>query len=288
MVADIHALTTEYADTRGLSASSFEIVKDWLAAGIDPAKTVIFRQSDVPEHSELHLYLSMITPLGWLTRCPTYKEQMRELKEKDLHTYGFLGYPLLQAADILLYKATAVPVGEDQLPHIEFTREVARRFNSLYGGGVDIFPEPKSLVTESPRIPGVDGRKMSKSYGNAIFLDDEPEVLRKKINSMFTDPEKIKIDDKGHPDGCIVFAFHKILNPQSHIRHQECREGKIGCVKCKKELLGFMETALAPIREKRRKISNSDIAGILSAGARRASEVAVSVVNEVKKAMGLA
>jgi len=289
MVADIHALTTEYADTKNISSLSLEIVKDWLASGIEPSNAVIFRQSDVSEHAELHLYLSMITPLGWLTRCPTYKEQMKELKDKDLHTYGFLGYPLLQASDILIYKATAVPVGEDQLPHIEFTREVARRFNTLYGkSSGDIFPEPKSLITNSPRIPGTDGRKMSKSYNNAIYLDDEPAILRKKINSMFTDPVKIRKDDKGHPDGCVVFAFHKILNPSdSQIRYEECRMGKIGCVSCKNQLFELFDSVLSPIRQKRKSISDKDVTEILIDGAVRAKKLAGSVIRDVKKAIGL-
>jgi len=289
MVADIHALTTEYAAPASLYNLSLEVVKDWLASGIEPDRAVIFRQSDIPEHAELHLYLSMITPLGWLSGCPTYKDQIKELKDRDLHTYGFLGYPLLQASDILLYKATAVPVGEDQLPHIEMTRQVARKFNSLYGGEKGIFPEPKSLITRYPKVPGADGRKMSKSYGNAIYLDDESEVLRKKINSMFTDPEKIKIDDKGHPDGCVVFAFHKILAPGQYAtcRHEECRLGRIGCVRCKKELLEFFDSTLAPIREKRRRISDGDAAEILKKGASEAAETAVPTIKEVKKAMGL-
>ncbi len=288
MVADIHALTTEYERPDAIAAASIEIVKDWLASGMDPRKSVIFRQSDVTEHSELHLLLSMITPLGWLERCPSYKEQLRELAGRDLHTYGFLGYPLLQAADILVYKATAVPVGEDQLPHIELTREIARRFNSLYAGNKPVFPEPKSIVTPSPKVPGTDGRKMSKSYGNAIELCDEPPVLKKRVNSMFTDPVKIKIDDKGHPDACVVFAFNKLLNPSvSASREISCRNGETGCVECKRELLALLDGLLLPIRDKRKTIKNSDAADVLSAGAVKARAAAAIVLEEAKRVMGL-
>lgn len=287
MIADIHALTTEYENPSAISKNSLEVVKDWLACGITPEKSVIFRQSDVAAHAELHLYLSMITPLGWLSRCPTYKEQIKELKEKDLHTYGFLGYPLLQAADILVYKATAVPVGEDQLPHIEMTREIARRFNSLYRRSSPLFPETKSLVTEVPKVSGIDGRKMSKSYNNCIFLTDDRVILDKKIKAMFTSPKKIKVDDPGDPAGCVVFSFHKILNPAAEKRKEECTKGKIGCVACKKELLDFLDSMLSPIREKRKKISDGEAGKILSAGSQKAKAVASHTVDEVKKIMGL-
>lgn len=287
MVADIHALTTEYENPSELNKNSFEVVRDWLASGIDPEKSIIFRQSDVSAHGELHLYLSMITPLSWLSRCPTYKEQIRELKEKDLHTYGFLGYPLLQAADILVYKATDVPVGEDQLPHIEMTREIARRFNSLYSKDSSALPEPKALITKVPKVLGTDGRKMSKSYNNAIYLADEKEILTKKVNSMFTDPQKIKIDDKGHPDGCVVFSYHRILNQRYQSREKECRDGNIGCVACKKELRELLEQTLKPIRSKRKEIDDKYILKILENGKKFASKVADKTLAEVKELMGI-
>ncbi|MDI6757429.1 MAG: tryptophan--tRNA ligase [Endomicrobiia bacterium] len=288
MVADIHALTTEYERPDAIQAASVEMVKDWLASGINPDVAVIFRQSDVPEHAQLHLLLSMITPLGWLERCPSYKEQLRELNGRELHTYGFLGYPLLQAADILVYKATAVPVGEDQLPHIELTRELARRFNSLYSPTRPVFPEPKSLVTQSPKVPGTDARKMSKSYDNAINIGAGPAELKKRVNSMFTDPVKIKIDDKGHPEGCVAFAFCKLLKPDGAAsREALCRSGAIGCVACKKELLELLDGLLSPIREERKKIKDSDALAVLADGALKARQEASVVVEETKKAMGL-
>jgi tryptophanyl-tRNA synthetase len=237
------------------------------------------------EHAQLHLYLSMTTPLGWLSRCPTYKEQLKELKEKDIHTYGFLGYPLLQAADILIYKATAVPVGEDQLPHIELTREIARRFNSLYCKEKPLFPEPQPLLTHIPKIPGTDGRKMSKSYNNAIYLSDERALLEQKIMTMFTSPEKIKIDDPGDPSGCVVFAFHEILDDETSARKTMCKSGKLGCVTCKKELLKYLDLKLAPLREKRKKITDSEIEKTLSLGADRASSSAKHTIKAVKSAM---
>ncbi len=276
MVADIHALTTEYEKPTQLAVNSIDI---------DAEKSVIFKQSDIPQHAELHLYLSMITPLGWLSRCPTYKEQIKELKEKDLHTYGFLGYPLLQAADIMIYRATAVPVGEDQLPHIELTREVARRFNSLYCKESPLFPEPKSLVTKVPKVPGTDGRKMSKSYNNAVLISDERKTLEQKIKTMFTSPKKIKVDDPGEPEGCVVFAFHSILGFDSAQRAAACRAGKLGCVACKKELLDVMDRKLSPIREKRKKITDSEVKKILTDGALRASSAAQTTLEAVKSAM---
>src|SRR5262245_15914061 len=207
MVAAWHALTSEYANTENLESNVWEMVLDWLSAGLDPARCTIFRQSWVHQHAELHLIFSMMTPLSWLERVPTYKEQMQEMKNRDLSTYGFLGYPLLQAADILLYKANRVPVGEDQLAHLEFSREVARRFNHIYG---KVFPEPQSLLTKTPKVPGTDGRKMSKSYDNAVLLSDSKEVAAAKVKTMFTDPKKIRIDDKGNPFGCVVYATHTL------------------------------------------------------------------------------
>ncbi|MFH1368828.1 MAG: tryptophan--tRNA ligase [Elusimicrobiota bacterium] len=286
MVADWHALTTDYADTAGIIPNTREMIIDWLAAGLDPKKSVIFRQSDVIEHAELNLLLSMVTPLGWLFRCPTYKEQLQELKDKDLHNLGFLGYPVLQAADIMIYKANAVPVGEDQLPHIELTREICRRFNNLYG---EVFPEPQGLVTKFARVPGIDGRKMSKSYGNAIDMDEEPEGIKKKIQQMFTDPQKIRANDKGHPEGCVVFAFHSIFNPACGAREKECKEGATGCVACKKELMQLMIDGLAPLREKRNKIASDKnlVDDVLEDGRKRALTAARQTMQETRKAVKL-
>ena len=286
MVADWHALTTDFADTSGIIPSTREMVIDWLTAGLDPKKSVIFRQSDVIEHAELHLLLSMITPLGWLFRCPSYKEQLKELKDKDLHNFGFLGYPVLQAADIMIYKANAVPVGEDQLPHVELTREICRRFNNFYG---EVFPEPQGLVTKFARVPGIDGRKMSKSYGNAISLDEEPENIKKKVQQMFTDPQKIRANDPGHPEGCVVFAFHGIFNTNCAAREKECKAASIGCVACKKELMQLVIDGLAPLREKRIKIASDKnlVDDVLEEGRKKALETARATMEQVRRAIKL-
>jgi tryptophanyl-tRNA synthetase len=286
MVADWHALTTDYENPSKIRFNTAEMVLDWLAAGLDPARCVIFRQSDIPQHAELALALSMITPLGWLERNPTYKEQLRELEGRDVSTYGFLGYPVLQAADILLYQADAVPVGEDQLPHLELSREIARRFNRLYGS---LFAEPQALLTESPKIPGIDARKMSKSYGNTIELADPPEVLTKKIQQMFTDPTKIRATDKGHPEGCVVCAFHRLFNPDWTAQEAECREGRVGCVTRKKQLAQILTEALAPIRDKREEFShpNNLVESVLKEGAEKARPIAQETLRRVKNAMGL-
>lgn len=285
MVADLHALTTGYEDTSGIAASTEDMVLDWLAAGLDPEKSVIFVQSRVPEHSELALLLSMITPLGWLERIPTYKEQLREITGREITTHGFLGYPVLQAADILLYKAQAVPVGEDQLSHLELTQEIARRFNRLYGA---VFPEPKAILGKAPKVPGLDGRKMSKSYGNAVELSDAPDVLWKKIQQMYTDPRKTKADSPGHPEGCVVFALHKIYNPDATAREQECRDGRIGCVACKKHLLSLLEP-LQAIQECRAALARKPglVRDVLEEGSRRARAVAQATLAEAQAAMGL-
>ncbi len=248
MVADWHALTSEYGDTSGVEASVWDMVLDWLACGLDPAQCVIFRQSWVPQHAELHLLLSMMTPLSWLERVPTYKEQMQEMKNRDLSTYGFLGYPLLQSADILLYKAKRVPVGEDQLAHLELTREVARRFNHLYG---NVFPEPQALLSKSPKVPGTDGRKMSKSYNNAVLLSDSKEEITAKVKTMYTDPKKIRVDDKGHPEGCVVCATHTLYTPEFKEIESRCKAGTIGCVACKNRLIETLNAGLEPIRAER-------------------------------------
>ncbi|OGS20188.1 MAG: tryptophan--tRNA ligase [Elusimicrobia bacterium RIFOXYA2_FULL_39_19] len=286
MVADLHALTTEYANTGNLKDNTQEMVLDWLACGLDPQKSVIFRQSDIKEHSELHMVLSMITPLGWLFRCPTYKEQLKEIKDKDIHTYGFLGYPVLQAADILMYKATHVPVGEDQLPHLELTREIARRFNFLYG---EIFPEPKAILSNAPRVPGTDGRKMSKSYNNAICLADTPAEITQKVNQMFTDPQKIRLTDLGHPEGCIVYAFHKFFSENAQETEALCKEGKIGCVADKKELTKNILKILEPVREKREQFAKQKglVDDILAQGRKQAFDYASQVMAEVLKTIKL-
>jgi tryptophanyl-tRNA synthetase len=285
MVADLHALTTEYGNTKGIKQNVYEIVYDWLSCGIDPQKAVVFCQSDVPEHCELHLIFSMITPLGWLYSCPTYKEQLKEQLSKDLKTYGFLGYPVLQAADILLYNAEYVPVGKDQIPHIELTREIARRFNNFYG---NYFVEPQPLLTEAPYIPGIDGRKMSKSYNNCIYLSDSEEEINKKVYQMFTDPNKIRKNDPGNPENCVVLAFHKVFNQEKAKEIESlCREGKLGCVEDKINLAKLLNEILAPIREKRKSFTKEKIDEILIEGRQKASSVAKKTLADVKKLVGI-
>jgi tryptophanyl-tRNA synthetase len=285
MVADLHALTTEYENTKEIKQNVYEIVSGWLSCGIDPQKAVVFCQSDIPEHCELHLIFSMITPLGWLYSCPTYKEQLKEQSAKDLKTYGFLGYPVLQAADILLYNAECVPVGKDQIPHIELTREIARRFNNFYG---NYFVEPQPLLTEAPYIPGIDGRKMSKSYNNCIYLTDDEEEINKKVRQMFTDPNKIRKNDPGNPENCVVLAFHKVFN-QEKVKEIEslCREGKLGCVEDKTNLAKLLNEILAPIREKRKSFTKEKINEILVEGQQKASSVAKKTIADVKKLVGI-
>lgn len=252
-IADWHALTTHYADTSDLLMNVDEMLLDWLAAGLDPGKCVIYRQSAVPEIAELALYFSMITPLAWLERNPTYKEQLQELKAKEIATHGFLGYPVLQAADILSVHADMVPVGEDQLPHLELTREIARRFNYLYTAELK---EPKAYLAKAKRLPGTDGRKMSKSYGNAIFLSDTPEEIQSKVTRMITDPRKIRRDDPGRPEVCNVFALHEEFSGESAASIAvECRAGSLGCVKDKKDLAERLSASLAGFRERRAKLA---------------------------------
>lgn len=287
-VADWHALTSEYKEPGVIRESVGEMVIDWLAVGLDPEKATLFVQSWVKEHAELHLLFSMITPLGWLERNPTYKEQQEELKGKDLGTYGFLGYPVLQAADILIYKAQYVPVGKDQLPHLELCREIARRFNYLYG---ETFPEPQALLAEAPHVPGTDGRKMSKSYNNAIYLSDPPEVIRQKVSVMFTDPQRGRRTDPGRPELCPVFALHRLHSPegtQGEIE-AECRRAGIGCVDCKKILIGNLLENLRPLQERRRELAEKlrDVRGILEEGSRRARAIASETMEEVRRAMAL-
>lgn len=286
MVADWHALTSDYADTKDLKNNSIDMVIDWLTVGINPEKSVIFKQSEVPEHSELFLILSMITPLGWLFRCPTYKEQLKEIQSKDLNNYGFLGYPVLQAADILLYKAQAVPVGEDQLAHLELTREIARRFNNFYG---NVLLEPQALLTKSARVPGLDKRKMSKSYGNSILIAETEDDIVKKVKTMYTDPLRIKATDVGHPEGCVVFAFHEIFNKESENRKQQCMQGCIGCVACKKELIDMISEFTKPMMQKRKDIMSDKAAveKVLEIGSQKAREAAHQTMVEIKKAIKL-
>ncbi len=354
-VADWHMLTTEYADTSELKENTWQMVADWLAAGLDPTKATFFIQSRLPEHAELHLLFSMITPLGWLERVPSYKEQLENIKDRDLHTYGFLGYPLLQAADILMYKANAVPVGEDQVPHVELTREVARRFNLAFGEVVlngegdylpdhpywiglatstgpgaeatgvlsavdkpaaikkafrrtlldtragylnrglgrvrEIFPEPDALLTSAPRLPGTDGRKMSKSYGNAIFLTDAPEVVSKKLAGYMTDPARKRRTDPGDPDVCPVFDLHKIFSAQETIErvNRECRTAEIGCVDCKKLAAGHLNAFLAPIQERRKPYEQNPqrVWDVLEEGTAKARVVAQATMAEVRAAVKL-
>ncbi len=288
MVADWHALTTDYADTSQVKENSLEVAYDWLAAGLDPVKSVIFIQSHVPAHAELHLLLSMITPLGWLERVPTYKEQRDNIKDKDLGTYGFLGYPLLQAADILAYKADAVPVGEDQVAHVELTREVARRFNGFYG---DVFPEPQALLTPAAKLPGTDGRKMSKSYGNTILLADPEPVVRQKLKTMVTDPARVRRSDPGNPDVCPVGDLHKIFSSKETLAkvYDGCRSAGIGCIECKGWAADALVQLLNPIQERRKKFEeNPRLAwDILEDGTRRAAAAAGETMKDVRAAMGM-
>jgi tryptophanyl-tRNA synthetase len=345
-VADWHMLTTGYDNTLSLRQDTWEMVADWLACGLDPAKATFFIQSRLPEHAELHLLFSMVTPLSWLERVPTYKEQLENIKDHDINTYGFLGYPLLQAADILMYKANAVPVGEDQVPHVELTREVARRFNQAFGrlevkkrsaaewkafgegrkeltpppqinpeqfwldryyraslderaellnralGSIEpIFPEPAALLTAAPRLPGTDGRKMSKSYGNAIFLTDGPEVVSKKLSTMVTDPARKRRSDPGDPEKCPVFDLHKIFSAPETIEqvNRECRTAGIGCLDCKKLLAGHLNARLAPIQECRRTYEQSPekVWQVLEEGTDKARKVAQATMAEVRAAVRL-
>ncbi|HUA15820.1 MAG TPA: tryptophan--tRNA ligase [Verrucomicrobiae bacterium] len=290
-VADWHALTTDYADTSRVKENSLEVVLDWLAAGIDPSKSVIFIQSHVPAHAELHLLFSMITPLGWLERVPTYKEQRDNIKDKDLGTYGFLGYPVLQAADILIYRADVVPVGEDQVAHVELTREIARRFNGFYGGSRQIFPEPQALLTPAAKLPGTDGRKMSKSYGNAILLTDPEPVVRQKLKTMVTDPARVRRTDKGNPDVCPVGDLHKIFSDKQTMAkvNEGCRSAAIGCIECKGWAADALVQLLAPMQEKRRKYEEKprDAWDILEAGAAKAGNAAGATMDDVRAAMGM-
>jgi tryptophanyl-tRNA synthetase len=307
VIVDWHALTTDYADPSHLKENVIDVMLDWLAAGLDPEKCVLFIQSHVPAHAELHLLLSMITPLGWLERVPTYKEQKENLKEKDLNTYGFLGYPLLQAADILIYKADVVPVGEDQVAHVELTREIARRFNQFYhrvvrtpnptvtglpmSGPHLVFPEPAALLTPAAKLPGTDGRKMSKSYGNTIMLTDPEPVVRQKLKTMVTDPARVRRSDKGNPDVCPVGDLHKIFSSKETMAkvYEGCRSAGIGCIECKSWAADALVKILNPMQERRKKYADNPRLAwdILEAGSARAREVTDATMDEVRKAMGL-
>ncbi|MDD5237091.1 MAG: tryptophan--tRNA ligase [Candidatus Omnitrophica bacterium] len=283
MVADWHALMSEYENPYQLEKNAYDNVADWLSCGIDPDESVIFIQSEVKEHLDLFMVFSCLTPLGWLERCPTYKEQLREVTGRDLHSYGFLGYPVLQAADILIYKAEKVPVGEDQLPHLEVTREIARRFNSLYKK--EIFPEPEAILTKTPRLVGLDGRKMSKSYNNTIDLSDGEEEVKKKVSSMITDPKRIKLADKGHPEVCTVYSYYETFLPE---RKEEvrswCANAKLGCTDCKKELARAILGILKPIHEKRAELLKDKLKlrKILDQGRDKAAELAGQTRREIK------
>jgi len=357
-VADWHALTTGYEDTAAFKANCREVVIDWLGAGLDPAACTIFVQSRVPEHAELHLILSMVTPVSWLERVPTYKDQMEQLKDKDLSTYGFLGYPLLQSADILMYRPQYVPVGEDQVAHVEITREIARRFNKvcgrepdsvarvegavkrlgaadaaqyadlrrqyqehgntealararalveagsglsaedrerllgdLAGGGRTILPEPEALLTRSPKVPGLDGRKMSKSYDNTIRLREDPASVERKLKAMQTDPARVRRSDPGDPEKCPVWDLHKIYSSQDTQAwvQKGCRSAGIGCLECKKPLIDSVLAELAPIRERARayEADPGRVAEILDAGCKRARAAARETMQDVRAAVGL-
>jgi tryptophanyl-tRNA synthetase len=287
-VVDWHALTTDYADPSAVKQNVLEVAIDWLSCGLSPDKSTLFIQSLVPEHAELHLILSMTTPLPWLERVPSYKEQQQNIQDKDLGTYGFLGYPLLQTADIVIYKADAVPVGEDQAPHIELTREIVRRFNNFYG---PVFPEPKTLLTATPRTPGTDGRKMSKSYGNSVYLKDAPDVLRGKIKPMVTDPARKRRTDPGNPEICPVFDLHKAFSPaESQAWAAEgCRTAGIGCLDCKGRLIEHLLKRLEEIHARRPEFEKrpDTVWDILLEGSKKARATAQATMEEVRRAVKL-
>ncbi len=308
-VADWHMFTTEYEDTTHLKTHVREMVLDWLTAGLDPEKCVIFQQSRVPQHAELSLLLSMVTPISWLENNPTYKEQLQELAKtklgkaleekqeveevapdaektkRELRTHGFLGYPVLQTADIALYGAHFVPVGQDQEPHIEISRHIVRKFNHIYG---DVLVEPQAKKTDTPKVPGIDARKMSKSYGNGVELFETQEGLRQKVMEMYTDPTKARAKDPGHPEGCVVFAMHKLYSDYAQKREEECRAGALGCVACKKDVIKSMEAPYETFRVNRAKFDKPGLVEkILEKGSRKAGETAERTMERVRKAMNL-
>jgi len=282
-----HALSSEYMNSKAIKGHTFEVALDWLGVGLDPEKCVMFLQSEVKEHAELHLILSMVTPLPWLERVPTFKEMQQELQDKDLNTYGFLGYPVLQTADIVIYKADLVPVGEDQAAHLELTREIVRRFNRIFG---PIFPEPQTLLTEVPRLAGTDGRKMGKSFGNSILIKDPPELIREKVMPMVTDTRRMRRSDPGEPNDCPVFTLHRAFVPKEKQDEvvRGCRTAGIGCRDCKAVVLEYLIRTLEPIQERRRAFEKdpSRVWDILETGNRKARRVAQATMDVVRAALG--
>ena len=282
-IADWHALTSDYEKTGSISKYIRDMIIDWLSVDLSPEKSTLFIQSHVKEHAELFLILSMITPVPWLERNPTYKDLIVQLSNKDLSTFGFLGYPVLQAADIIMYKPFGVPVGIDQVPHVEITREIARRFNYLYG---DVFPEPEAVLTQTPKILGIDRRKMSKSYDNAIYLSDNPDVIADKVSGMITDPQRARKNDPGNPDVCNVFDFHKIYTEKETLKQidKECRVADIGCVACKEIMAQNLIKALEPVRKKREYyLSRPELVDeIIKDGIQKARNVARQTMEEVR------
>ncbi len=287
-IADLHALTTDYADTSAIREATLEAATDWLSVGLDPEKSVLYVQSRVPQTAELALLFGMITPVGWLERVPTYKEQIEQLREKDLGTFGFLGYPVLMTADIALVLADYVPVGKDQESHLEISREIVRRFNGFYG---EVFPEPQALFTATPKVPGIDGRKMSKSYGNTIALSDGAAEVQQKVMSMVTDPKRARRSDPGDPETCNLFPFHRLYSSPAEVAivDEECRTAARGCVDCKKHLIRNMNAALEPVRAKRSEIASRPgfVRDVLEAGNVRAREIAGRTMDRVAGAMNL-
>jgi tryptophanyl-tRNA synthetase len=287
-IADWHALTTDYADTSKIAANTLEVTLDFLAAGLDPARSVIFLQSKVLQHAELNLLLGMITPVGWLERVPSYKDQQKNLAIKDLSNFGFLGYPVLMASDILIYQPQFVPVGNDQTAHVELTREVARRFNQFYKlDGQEVLPEPKVLLTLSPQLPGTDGRKMSKSYGNTIQMTDPEDVVRQKLKTMVTDPARVRRTDTGDPDKCPVGDLHKVFSPPETMAKVQagCRTAGIGCIECKGWVADNLVRVLQPIQERRASFSDQQVKEILEDGSNRARARAKETMRQVHAAM---
>jgi tryptophanyl-tRNA synthetase len=284
-VADWHALSTSYEDKLNLRLLGRELVKEWIAAGIDPDKSTLFVQSAIKEHAELYVLLNMITPLGWLERNPTYKDQLAQMRHKEIHTAGFLTYPVLQAADIILYRADIVPIGEDQKPHLEITREIVRRFHYLFD--CEVFKEPREMLTETSRLPGLDGRKMSKSYNNAIFLSDTPEEVWQKLRGAMTDPQRVRRNDPGNPDVCLVFDYHKALTDDATVRQidADCRAGAIGCVDCKKICAQSIERVLEPMRERRAKLDDAAVDAFIERGNGAARAEASRTMEQANKAV---
>ncbi|MGL4721837.1 MAG: tryptophan--tRNA ligase [Desulfovibrionaceae bacterium] len=284
-LADLHALTTDYAQTSHIEQRSLDLLLDWLASGLDPNKCTIFKQSAIKEHAELSLYLSMITPLSWLERNPTYKD-VREASEKDINTFGFLGYPVLMTADIILYKADIVPVGEDQLPHLELSREITRRFTHFYG---ECFPQPKAYITQSAKCIGLDGRKMSKSYNNAIFLRDSEDDIEKKVRSMITDSSRVRKTDKGDPKRCLLFPYHELLSSQEMCEDiaTGCTEASLGCSECKGMLIDSLSMFLEPMRHRYQQYTKETLLEILHEGNAKARSSAEETMKEVREKIGL-